>query len=348
VEWEGNVKNIAIVGAGWYGLHLAKVLKENGFGVRVFEKNKNILEEASILNQSRLHQGFHYPRSALTRTQSMEGYQRFLIEYPTLSSPIEENYYLIPKHVSLVDYDTFCLIMNSSGLDFSELNKNSIDFINLLKIEGAIKCDERILNSKLTREYFQKLLSENISLGHKIQSIPLNDYFFRIDNQNFDFLVDATWGSLENLNNDYYYEATILFYIKCLNDKFPCITLVDGNFWSIYATETTGIYTLSSVKNTPLNAFNNKQDAYKFLLNLTTKEIDRKKDLMTREVIDYFPKFLEFFNFLSPQLSIKTKKNSLAADRSVSVIKSGNKFSIISGKIDNIFIVSDFILNEIR
>lgn len=40
-------KKVAIIGAGWYGCHLAKVLSEQGFDVTLYEKNGEILNEIS-------------------------------------------------------------------------------------------------------------------------------------------------------------------------------------------------------------------------------------------------------------------------------------------------------------
>ena len=51
-------------------------LKNKGFSIKIFEKNA-IFSTASSNNQNRLHLGFHYPRSALTRAQSSRGLKFF-------------------------------------------------------------------------------------------------------------------------------------------------------------------------------------------------------------------------------------------------------------------------------
>ena len=57
-------KKIAIIGAGWFGCHIAlEILKLNKFKIQIFERNKDIFNGASSNNQNRLHLGFHYPRS---------------------------------------------------------------------------------------------------------------------------------------------------------------------------------------------------------------------------------------------------------------------------------------------
>ena len=52
-------KNLVIIGGGWYGCHLALSLKEKGFKIKLFEKNKEIFSEASLYNQNRLLDEFN-------------------------------------------------------------------------------------------------------------------------------------------------------------------------------------------------------------------------------------------------------------------------------------------------
>ena len=102
--------SIAIIGAGWYGCHLASSLDAIGMSVKVFERNTRPLHEASGNNQFRLHMGFHYARHYNTRMQSRDGYMRFIERYPSLSGKIENNIYAVPSKDSLIDFLTYRLI----------------------------------------------------------------------------------------------------------------------------------------------------------------------------------------------------------------------------------------------
>ena len=53
---------IAIIGAGFFGSTIALKLSEQ-HTVHLYEKENNILNGASKVNQFRFHMGFHYPRS---------------------------------------------------------------------------------------------------------------------------------------------------------------------------------------------------------------------------------------------------------------------------------------------
>ena len=86
---------IAIIGAGWFGCHIGHELKKKKIDVIIFEKEKDIFQNGSGNNTNRLHLGFHYPRSLITRKMSFEGYQKFINKYPKFSKALTNNVYAI-------------------------------------------------------------------------------------------------------------------------------------------------------------------------------------------------------------------------------------------------------------
>lgn len=337
--------NIAIAGAGWYGCHIASTLKGFNATVKIFEKNNDIFLESSSNNQFRLHQGLHYARSSLTRHQSRDGFLRFSERYPAFSKPISENYYLVPKYESLIDFGTYFSIMFSSGIDIEKCDLNNLKYLDKTKFEGMLKCSEKILLNNKAKDYFSTLLQSNLYTNTKITNVEEIDNKVLVNNEPFDYLIDATWGALEN-NKECYYESTLLLYYET-DIEFPAITLVDGNLWSIYPTETEGLYTLSSVTHTPLGTYDNKDAAYSRLNSISTEEINAIRQLMEAQVIEYFPTFNEYFRFKGPQFSTKTKPIGKVDNRHASVVRNNNIFRINSGKVDNIFHASDYILGQI-
>lgn len=133
---------IAIIGAGWYGCHIGLSLMSLGMEVEIFDKAPRPLHLASGNNQFRLHQGFHYARHHATRIQSRDGFIRFNERYPTLGADVADNIYAVPNETSLVDFDTYKLIMVSSGMNFIEMPQGSELLTNT---EGMIRTRERVL-----------------------------------------------------------------------------------------------------------------------------------------------------------------------------------------------------------
>jgi hypothetical protein len=75
---------IAIVGAGWYGCHLALKLKKAGHSVVLLEKNSDISMQISGKFGIRLHLSPHYPRSDATTNNCRNNFEKFKNEYSDL------------------------------------------------------------------------------------------------------------------------------------------------------------------------------------------------------------------------------------------------------------------------
>jgi glycine/D-amino acid oxidase-like deaminating enzyme len=332
--------SIAVVGAGWYGCHIATSLQALGLNVTVFEKAVRPLHEASGNNQFRLHQGFHYPRHYATRMQSRDGFLRFIERYPHLSREVPENIYAVPRRESLVDFLTYRLVMTSSGIDFTELQTPSV---GLCDIEGALLVAERVVMLERARAYFKRRLGASLVLDAEVASVEETERAVFVNGARFDFLIDATWGHRGPLPVDVTYEPTLLLYYECAED-FPALTLVDGPLCSVYPTEDPRVYTLSSVPYTPLGRFPTAPAARLFRDRVDGNVVEERRRAMERQIRQYLPDFAGRFKFLGPQISLKTKPLGMHDDRSCYVFRQGRVFSVLSGKIDTIFFAVERIL----
>lgn len=335
---------VGIVGAGWYGCHLAACLLSLGFSVRLFDRRKKLLQEASGNNQFRLHQGFHYARSRETRLQSRDGFQRFIERYPTLATEVPENIYAVPERSSLLDFGTYKLIMAASGIEFLEMPE---PHPLLRNVEGCLKVSERVIMLDRARRLFSSLLGEAVCLGEEIECISENGQSVSINGEIFDYAIDATWGHLRPLPIEVIFEPTMLLYYEA-KVAHPAITLVDGPLASIYPTEDPKIFTLSSVPHTPLGRYSTPQEARSTLEQINSTLVNYKKSLMEKQIIENLPAFNEVFSFAGVQLAIKTKPIGLADDRSCHVFREGRIFTVMSGKIDTIFFATERILSMIE
>lgn len=336
--------SVAIIGAGWYGCHIALSLRGLGLDVAVFEQHDRPLHEASGNNQFRLHLGFHYPRHHITRVQSRDGFMRFVERYPQLSREVTENIYAVPREDSLIDFATYRLIMTSSGIDFREVRETSV----LLRgVDGLMLAGERVLLIERARRFFTERLGSVLNLGTRIGQVEERADGIHIGGTRYDLLVDATWGHRTGLPMRFFYEPTILLYYET-DDPFPAITLVDGPLCSIYPTEDPGLYTLSSVPHTPLGRFDDAQEARRVRDSVTAATVAQKAQAMEDQVSRYVPEFRERFRFVGPQLAVKTKPVGRFDDRSCYVFRRGRTFSVMSGKIDTVFFATERILAAIE
>jgi hypothetical protein len=334
----------AVIGAGFYGLHIASRLRALGLEVTIYEKEDQILSFASGNNQFRLHLGFHYARNFRTRQQSRDGYFRFLERYGRLTREIDNNYYLVPNGDSIVDFATYKLIMMSSGLDFIESRQpEQIDYAC-----GSILTAERILLIKESREFFHGLMADVLRLGEQAV-VDVHEDRVDVNGDTYDYCIDCTWGHL-TADDAFFYESTILLYYQKKSDSTPdnAYTFVDGPLCSLYPTEDPSIFTLSSVPHTPIGKHRSSAEARHAIHSLSRHDIDIKRLLMEQQLMRYYPHFLDEFEYRSPQLCVKTKPYGDDDDRSCYVKKNGRLIKCLSGKVDNIFFAASEVMSLIE
>jgi glycine/D-amino acid oxidase-like deaminating enzyme len=86
-----------VIGGGFYGARLSLALRAAGERVLLLEREPTLLGRASLVNQARVHQGYHYPRSILTAVRSHQNYDRFREEYHEAMYESFDHYYAIAR-----------------------------------------------------------------------------------------------------------------------------------------------------------------------------------------------------------------------------------------------------------
>jgi hypothetical protein len=340
---DNNLKKVVIIGGGWYGCHIASVLKDK-FDITIIEKNNDIFNNSSYYNQNRLHLGFHYCRNSPTRQLCKEKYNLFSLKYPFLTEKINNNYYLISND-SLIDFQTFLSIYSFEQFDFELIENTTFN-----NIDGKIiKVNESVINSDKAYNYFKNELTNVKQLFNtKVISYEKinNKIFVKTNNEiiECDLLLDCTYNQFGLSKNTYTYEKTIsLLFKKTSNCDFDAVTIMDGNFSSLYPRDVeNNIYTLTSVKHTPLIKSTNYLDVENYIIDKT--KIENLIDLITKEFELYYPNFLTFFKLEGYFLSNKTKLQSSSDSRDITIEEiEKNVISVNCGKIYGIFDFEDFI-----
>jgi len=144
---------VAVVGGGWYGCHVALTLKERGFNVTLFEKEDRLFRGASGKNQFRLHAGFHYPRSHLTREQIQRGLKEFSNRMPQFVRKLDKCIYAISSTSSLLDMGTFLNIFKAENIPYESVYAETFGVSN---VEGAINAPtEQVFYVDAPRDFYE-------------------------------------------------------------------------------------------------------------------------------------------------------------------------------------------------
>src|SRR5476649_2811814 len=100
-----------VVGGGFYGARLALMRRASGGRVLLVERESTLLARASLRNQARVHNGYHYPRSILTSLRSRLNYSRFLDEFAECVDRSFPHYYAVARSMSKItalQFAEFC------------------------------------------------------------------------------------------------------------------------------------------------------------------------------------------------------------------------------------------------
>lgn len=321
--------NIAIIGGGWVGCHLAFKLK-NTHKITLYEKNKNLFEETSYNNQNRLHLGFHYSRNSKTRNLCLNTFDRFLKDYSFLTKELSKNLYCVPENESIIDYDTFKEIFNK--YDIKEVS------IDLKNIEGCVKTNERFINFKHANSFFNNELRDLV-VNETIDTVKLKKL-----QTEYDLIINCTNNHIKDKNKlNSFYESTItLIYEKINETEFDALTLVDGKLFSIYPYQNNE-YTVTDVEHTPIKKFKSVKKLNQFINQFNTDIIKKKQTLIECRIKKYYGNFTNDFKYKSYLLSTKSKIENLSDDRSPIINAEGNLVNCFTGKIQGIYLIEDYL-----
>ncbi|MBA6264789.1 FAD-dependent oxidoreductase [Colwellia sp. Bg11-12] len=327
---------IAIIGAGWYGCHTALSLLQKGFEITVFERSDRAISGASRYNQNRLHQGFHYPRDFETRKQSLEGFEWFTQHYGNLIKEVPNNIYGVASTKSNLDFETFKQIMSATGLEYNIVEESN-EIPKFTHVQGMVSTNEMLIENFKASKYFGDILQNHIVYRTEVDLS--NEQVLKEYKTNYDLVIDCTWGTARKIPDiNYYYEPCIYFYYKKKSGLNFSFTLMDGEFFSIYPYEKSN-YTVTSVKHTPIKQVFNKYEIHScFVEAKEASFIKDKKEKFEKEILYYYPNFLNDFEFVEPVYSLKTKLVSGSDFRGCIVKEEENLISVFSGKIDTLHI----------
>lgn len=325
---------ILILGAGWYGCHLALSLLKDNHEVKICEIKDDIFKGASGANPARIHLGFHYPRSKITRAFCQEHYSDFMKEYGSFTSNVPINIYAIAKTDSLMDYGTYYQIIKN------ELPVIPIEYpeeYGLKNVEGAILTGERHIIISEVKYYFKSKLKDHII--YNTNQCP--------DNFKPDITIDCTFCANESSGVDRY-EPCITVLLKGPINK--SITIMDGPFPSLYVWNPNAyLSSLTSALYTPLDKCKTREEAENILSSYKSEDYEDRCYDMMNQMAHYYSNFDDEYKFVRYITGIRAQPKSGSDARFVDVIKlDNNVLRVRAGKIDAVVYAEKLIKDMIK
>lgn len=254
-----------IIGAGLYGLYAALFCGKKGQSVLVIEKDEAAFGRATYINQARVHQGYHYPRSLSTAIKSAGYFEKFNRDYAFCVNKEFEKIYATSSKLSWTNGIQFKKFCYAAGIPCEELNPKT--YFKDGMCDGAFQTREYTYDAMILKKYLLNEISDysniEIKYGMNIKRIEHDDdfYFIYTDECKFasKFVLNATYASTNQILEMARFEHFKIKYEKCEiilcqpNDalKNYGITVMDGPFFSIMPFGKTGVHSLTSVTFTP-------------------------------------------------------------------------------------------------
>lgn len=263
----GNSYDKIIIGAGIYGLYAALFCCRRGEKVLVLECDDTAFKRATTINQARIHQGYHYPRSLSTALKSAGYFERFCRDYSFCINRSFDQIYATSSSFSWTNGEQFKEFCRAAGIPCRELKAEQ--YFKPGMCDGAFLTREYTYDAAILRDYFVKVLSEfpdraEIKYGVSITAIEQHAERYMLvtrEKEKFEapFVLNAAYAGVNQVLTLAGFETFRIKYELCeiilcdVNEDLKKIglTVMDGPFFSIMPFGITGLHSLTAVSFTP-------------------------------------------------------------------------------------------------
>lgn len=257
--------DFVVIGGGIFGCYAALYLAGKGARIALLEKEARLFRKASLVNQARLHSGYHYPRSIATAAMSDEHKERFTAEHRRFVNFGFEKYYAIDRFGSFTDplqFERFCryLAIRCERVDEHPL-------FNFHRLEALYRTEEYSFDPVLLGEYYRERVENNPAIS-VFKNTCVTEA--RADGAQWEIalqgsaerlqtpvVINATYAASNGINHLFgvgdlalTHEISEIAFVASPQFAGKGLTVMDGPFGSIMPYGLSGLLSLSSVAYT--------------------------------------------------------------------------------------------------
>lgn len=362
-----------VIGGGFYGCAIAIFLaRQRRHKVLLIEREDALMQRASYNNQARVHNGYHYPRSFVTAYRSRENLPRFVRDWPDAIRSDFTKLYAIAKHNSRCTARQFRKFCREIGASLEPADPQHKKLFSERLIEDVFLAREYAFDSTRLAAWAMEELSESqVDVCYAASALAIapggaRGLAVQIATDGGEareacarFVFNCTYSGLNQLRGEFQGTAAKLKHEiteMALIDmpaalKKLGITVMDGPFFSMMPFPARSLHTMSHVRYTPHLHWLDQCgiDPYE---RLALYDKDTRFDRMLRDVERYIPA-IAGARHVDSLFEVKSVlvKNETDDGRPILFERHGNLpgcYSILGGKIDNIYDVLEKIRSEIH
>jgi glycine/D-amino acid oxidase-like deaminating enzyme len=366
-------QDAVVIGGGFYGANIALYLaQQRGFKrIVLIEREGELLTRASYNNQARVHNGYHYPRCFTTAYRSRVNLPRFTQLWPQAVKRDFTKLYAIARRNSKVTAQQFKRFCADIGADIAPATAEHRKLFERRLVEEVFEVQEFAFDATRLRSWAsQELIDSGVrtlfnTRASAISRMADGDLLTTIESASGEkhfiksaYVFNCTYSGLNQFRGDYAgldtqlrHEITEMALVQ-VPDQLQGIgvTVMDGPFFSVMPFPARALHTLSHVRYTPHMSWTDEPgiNPYDKLASYArTSRFER----MARDVSRYMPPMRDV-RHVESLFEIKTVlvKNDDDDGRPILVehhVDLGNCYSILGGKIDNIYDVLERLDQEL-
>lgn len=253
-----------IIGGGIFGSYAATYFAKKGARVCLIEKENQLFTKASLVNQARLHGGYHYPRSIATAILSDEHKARFTEEHKPFINFSYQKYYAIDKAGSFTDGGQFERFCNYLKIKCDRVGQHPL--FNFNRIESLYLTEEYSFDPVLIGQFYKEKIEKDNSIDLFLNSeiretgICGNNWEITFLHENTikslsaSTIINATYSASNAVNRlfnlseiELMHEISEIALVSSPQVSNIGLTIMDGPFASLMPWGLTGMLSLSSV-----------------------------------------------------------------------------------------------------
>jgi glycine/D-amino acid oxidase-like deaminating enzyme len=352
-----------VIGGGFYGCTIALFLREHLDSVLLVEQESDLLTRASLVNQARVHNGYHYPRSFVTALRSFINFPRFTKEFEDCIDSTFEQYYAVATAQSKTNALQFLRVFRNLGIPIKPARAAVKNLFSRTLIEDVFLTTEYAFDAVALRHRLGFQMERagievrlNTTVEH-VASRPNGELELALADETVcaQRVYNCTYSGINRL-----LRASGLVTLPMKHELAEIalchppreiegmgITVMDGPFFSTMPFPARRIYSFSHVRYTPHTSWRDDET------NCTAPQQDAVRTnfpFMVRDAARYMPCLADSV-YVDSLFDTKTVlvKNEVDDGRPILFREHHglkNLYVIMGGKIDNIYDILQILENK--
>jgi glycine/D-amino acid oxidase-like deaminating enzyme len=328
--------------------------------VILVERQADLMQRASLVNQARVHQGYHYPRSLTTALRARVSFPRFVEMFGDCIDDTFDKYYAIARRFSKVTARQFQQLCRRIGAPLEAPPREVERLFNADTIEAVFRVQEYAFDAVRLKARMEDALERagvDVRRQTSVTRLQRSDHGIRLTchSATEPLTIDAarvfncTYSQINQLLSasglpriGLKHEITEMALVEVPEElKRLGITVMCGPFFSCMPYPSRGLHTLSHVRYTPHQSWTDGDADANPQARLDRFARESSFSRMQRDAARYLP-LMQQCRQADSLWEVKTVLTASEADDSRPILFAvSDEFpklaSIMAAKIDNVF-----------